>query len=275
MKSNKNTVVNAEARILDSMEDGFLRADTFGKIIMANRAIALMCGYASSEEMIGLHMKTLYANTEERDQLIKDIKEKNKLVNYELELKRKNGTTFWSLNNVKTFYDEEGNQLGTEGVIRDITEIRYTKEKLEHTNKVLASIRNVNKLITTEKEVPKLLQSICEILTAGKGYHNAWIMLLDEEGKFEAVYQTGLGKEFLEIASRLKKKFTTCALKTFELKEVISIANPVEDCMDCPLAKHYQDRGAMAAPIIHDNKLFGLITVSVPQKYLNKENLDL
>ncbi len=254
MKNKKKTVVNEEFSILNYMEDGFLRADTKGKIIMANLAIAEMCGYASPEEMIGLPMKTLYANPDKRDQMIEDIKEKNKLVNVELELKRKNGTIFWSLIIVKTFYDEKGNQLGTEGVIRDITEIRHTKEKLEHTNKVLATIRNVNKLITTEKDVPKLLQSICEILTSGKGYHNAWIILLNEEGKFEAVYQNGLGKEFLEIANRLKKnKFTTCALKTLELKEVVSISNPMEHCLDCPLAKHYQNRGAMTASIIHNN----------------------
>ena len=276
MKNNKKTVVNAEARILNSMEDGFLRADTNGKIIMANQAIAQMCGYASPEEMIGLPIKTLYANPDKRDQMIKELKEKNKLVNFELELKRKNGTTLWSLNNVKTFYDEKSNLLGTEGLIRDITEIRNTKEKLEHTNKVLANIRNVNKLITTEKEVPKLLQHICEILTDRKGYHNVWIMLLNEHGKFEAVYQTGLGKEFLELANLLKKnKFTSCALKTLEKKDVVSIANPMEDCHDCPLAKHYQNRGAMTAPIIYNNKLYGLITVSVPREYLIKEELDL
>ncbi len=276
MKNKKRVIVEDAARILNFMEDGFLRANIEGKIIMANRAIAQICGYASSEEMIGLPMKTLYANPTERNEMIKEIKVKGKLVNCELELKCKNGNTFWSLNNIKNFYDEKGNLLGTEGLIRDITEIRHTKKKLEHTNKVLAGIRNVNKLIITEKKVPELLQNICEILTSEKGYHNAWLLLLNETGKFEAVYQSGLGKEFQGIANRLKKnKFTKCALKALELKEFVSISNPIEDCLDCPLAKYYEDRGAITAPIIHNNKLYGLITVSIPRKYLIKEDVEL
>ncbi|MBI9039240.1 MAG: PAS domain S-box protein [Bacteroidales bacterium] len=263
-------------RIIRSLEDGFLRADNDGYIVMANEAIAAMCGYSSPEEMIGMHMKELYANPGERDHLINEIKEKGKLLNYQMELLRQDGSRFWSLNNIKTFSDEKGNLLGTEGVIRDITKLRHTEEKLEHANKVLAAIRNMNQLITVEKNTAKLLQGICNNLTENRGYHNVWIMLLNEKAKFESLYQAGLRNEFKHVEKKLKKgDFTKCAIETLKQKDVVIITDPKEECSDCSLAELYEDRGAMTAPIIHNDKLFGLITASIPKKYLTKYDFDL
>ena len=257
--------------ILRTLEDGFLRADTNGYIIMANETIAGMCGYSSSAEMIGVQMKKLYADPQQRDHLVKEIKEKGKLLNCELELLRKDGSRFWSLNNIKTFSDEKGNLLGTEGVIRDISKLKQTEDNLEHANKILAAIRNVNQLIVSHKDSAKLLQGICDNLTKDRGYHNAWIILLDEKGKFESVYQAGLGKEFKQVEKKLEKgEFTRCAIKTLKQKDIIVINDPKISCNDFSLAEYYEDRGAMTAPIIHDNKLFGLITASIPKKFLTQ-----
>lgn len=84
---SKKSLIDDGNRILMSLEDGFLRADTEGYITMANMAIAKMCGYSSPEKMIGLHMKTLYANPDDRNKMVKQIKAEGKLLNYKLKLK--------------------------------------------------------------------------------------------------------------------------------------------------------------------------------------------
>jgi PAS domain S-box-containing protein len=134
---NRNNHNYDPDRIIRLLEDGFYRADSNGYIVMANEAIAEMCGYSSPEEMIGLHVKKLYANPEENDNLINEIKEKGKVLNRELELLRKDGSCFWSLNNFKTFKDEEGNLPGTEGVIRDITYLKKIEMDLRDKEQLL------------------------------------------------------------------------------------------------------------------------------------------
>ena len=136
---NKETkkIINDADRILHSLEDGFLRADRDGYIIMANKAIATMCKYESPEAMLGMHIKKLYAYPEEREKMIAEIKAKGKLKNYELELLCKDGSRFWSLNNIKTFFDEEGKLLGTEGVVRELSNIKETEKKLRAANQQL------------------------------------------------------------------------------------------------------------------------------------------
>ncbi|MCF8222966.1 MAG: PAS domain S-box protein [Bacteroidales bacterium] len=118
------------ANILRSLEIGFLRADKDGFITTANEYIADMFGYSSPEEMIGLHMNNFYASANDRAYMINNLKSKGKLLNYEIKLRRKDGSSFWSLNNIKTFRDEHGNFLGTEGVVRDITNLREAEERL-------------------------------------------------------------------------------------------------------------------------------------------------
>ena len=263
-------------RIIRSLEDGFLRADNNGFIVMANEAIAEMCGYENPEEMIGLHMKDLYANPSERDHLIAEILEKGKIVNQKVELLRQDGSSFMSLCNIKSFYNDSGSRVGTEGVIRDITEIHRTEEELDHANKVLGAIRSVNQMINVEKNPAKLLKGICESLTKDRGYHNVWIMQLDDKGLFKSVFQSGLGKEFQQVERMLKKgDFTSCAIKTLKQKDIVVISNPKEKCSDCPLAKLYEERGAMAAPIYHNKKLYGLITASIPRKFLTQYDFHL
>jgi len=135
MKKNINNL----ERFIKSLEDGFLRADNDGYIIIANDAIAHMCKYSSPEEMIGLQMKELYANADDREYMISEIRSKGKLHNYELILKRKDGSIFWSLSNIKTFSDDNGKVLGTEGLIRDITSIKQTEEELRVANQQLSA----------------------------------------------------------------------------------------------------------------------------------------
>ncbi len=181
MKEKK--LVNDSERILRLLEEGFLRADTDGKIIMANEAIAAMCGYPSPDDMIGLHMKKLYANPTERDHLIKEIKEKGKQLNCELKLLRKDGSCFWSLSNIKTFHDEKGNFLGTEGVIRDITRQKQLEEQLQATNQQMVAneeeLRAANQqLVANEQQLrasnqqlvanQEELQAANQQLTAGE-----------------------------------------------------------------------------------------------------------
>ncbi|MCF7883660.1 MAG: PAS domain S-box protein [Candidatus Cloacimonetes bacterium] len=162
MTKKEKMIVNDAERILRSLEDGFLRADKDGFIIMANEAIAELCGYSSPEDMIGLHMKKLYADPAARDQMVKKIKQKGKLINYELELLRKDGTRFWSLNNIKIFCDEKGNLLGTEGVIRNITTVKQTENELQAVNQQLAA--NEQQLRAANQQ----LQAANQQLSAGE-----------------------------------------------------------------------------------------------------------
>jgi hypothetical protein len=96
-------------------------------------------------------------------------------------------------------------------------ERKQAEERTKHLILVLKAIRNVNQLITQEKDRDKLLKGACKCLTETRGYYNAWIALLDESGKLAASAQSGLGKKFAFMKKLLKAgKLTRCGKKALK-----------------------------------------------------------
>lgn len=135
--------------LLRNLDEGYLLADQDGVVVKANQTIADMCGYKTTDEIIGLHMKSFYAYPDERDAMISVIKKNNRLLNYGLKLKRKNGEIFWSFSNIRIIRNKQGKYLGTEGLIRDISDLKEAemqfikaKEKADNLNILLSDVTN-------------------------------------------------------------------------------------------------------------------------------------
>jgi len=60
--------------------------------------------------------------------------------------------------------------------------IEEPEQRLMNVTNVIRAIRDVNQLITREKDVNSLIKKSCRILTETRGYTTAWIIILDEKG---------------------------------------------------------------------------------------------
>jgi PAS domain S-box-containing protein len=94
--------------------------------------------------------------------------------------KKKNGEIFWGSLVVTVLRNNDGKPQGFLSMIQDITSRKQDEERIEHLNLVLRSIRNINQLITREKNRDGLIQGICDNLVSGRSFHCAWIILMDE-----------------------------------------------------------------------------------------------
>lgn len=140
-----------------------------------------------------------------------------------------------------------------------------TERKLEHLNRVLLAIRNVNQLITKEKDHDRLIQGACDNLIETRGYHGAWLALLDERGKPRAAAQAGLGDEFNSLRTMLNDGDTAyCVGLCLENPGVKVISSPRETCGTCPLIEKYNNLSAISVRLEHGRVIYGLLSVSVP-----------
>jgi len=143
--------------------------------------------------------------------------------------------------------------------------IAKSYEKIAHLNAILSAIRNVNQLIAMEKDRDRLLKGACERLTETRGYHNAWIALLDEAGMPVATSEAGLGEDFLPMVERLKRgELPACGQKALSEPGIVVTQDPLSTCTDCPLVEKYGGRWAMTVRLEHGEKLYGLLSVSIP-----------
>ena len=151
-------------------------------------------------------------------------------------------------------------------------ERKQAEELIKHLNLVLRAIRGVNQLIIREKELDRLLQGVCDILIETRGYHNAWIALLGESGKFITSAEAGLGEDFLPMVERLKRgDLPACAQKALKQSETVVIEDPPSTCTDCPLTEKYSGRGAMTVRLEHGGKVYGLLSVTIPTHFTAHE----
>jgi len=118
--------------LFESVKDAIFTSDKQGRLTDVNRAFLKMFGYKDREEVIGCDIaEKFYLRGEEGRKLAKRLKEKGFVTDYEIEVKRKDGTPFFisATSNLKR--DEEGEIIGTEGILRDVTERKKMEQKLQ------------------------------------------------------------------------------------------------------------------------------------------------
>lgn len=135
--------IHAQQQLLESInyniKEGIFRT-LKGQIIYVNKSFVEMFGYESEEEMASVDPYELYVDPSKRDYFVALMQENTFFVNEEVLFKRKDGSTFWGLiSSIKT-KDEQNGQIYYDGAIRNITELKETKEQLEQQNLELTKV---------------------------------------------------------------------------------------------------------------------------------------
>jgi PAS domain S-box-containing protein len=188
-------------RILDTMQDAYIRADTVGKIITVNPSAARMFGYASPGEMRGIPVSALYSHPAKRQEIVTRLEREGMVADAVELLLRMDSTTFWASINVQALRGEDGQLVGTEGIIRDITERKALEQAIEDTNKKLSLLNSITR------------HDVANQLTALRGYaqlaelSNPDPVVLDFLQKIETATDTIAGQiEFTKAYQELGEK---------------------------------------------------------------------
>ncbi len=128
--------------IFNNLQDAYFKADLEGIFTKVSPSAVRMYGYETEDELIGKPAKNLYADAKERDALISKLKEELKIVDYLGTGIRKDGTTYRVSMNIQFNYNEEGQIIGTSGVVRDITDRMMADENLKKSEEKYRNLFN-------------------------------------------------------------------------------------------------------------------------------------
>ncbi|MDD1693743.1 MAG: PAS domain S-box protein [Methanoregula sp.] len=132
--------------ILDNIQDVYYRSDTAGNLILASPTMVSLLGYDSVSDLIGKNIaQTFYYLPEERTILLAELSSRGAVTDYEVTLKRRDGTPVPVSTSSHRYYDENGKVLGVEGIFRDITERKEMEDTLRaNEEKYRSLVDNLN-----------------------------------------------------------------------------------------------------------------------------------
>ena len=129
--------------VIENIRDVFYRSDLEGRVRMGSPSGAKMFGYDSVEEMLGMPLDVFWPEPQKRQQLYAEIQRNGIASDFEALLRKKDGSTFHASLTTHFYYDEQGNVLGTEGIIRDISARKKAEKALRKSEE---QFRNVFEL---------------------------------------------------------------------------------------------------------------------------------
>jgi PAS domain S-box-containing protein len=117
--------------VLENIQDIYYRSDAAGNLGLASPSAAHLFGYESVSELVGKNIaQSFYYYPEERAKLLADLSREGSVTDYEVTVKKRDGTPVIVSTSSHKYYDSSGNFLGVEGIFRDITRQKQTENAL-------------------------------------------------------------------------------------------------------------------------------------------------
>ena len=119
--------------IFENAVEGIFQTTVEGRFMTANPAMARIFGYDSSEELLGDISSIgdqLYVEPERRKEFTRVVVRDGLVSGFEAQVLRKDGTPAWISINARAVYGDEGEVVGYEGTVEDITERKRAEEAL-------------------------------------------------------------------------------------------------------------------------------------------------
>ena len=142
-------------RLFESVGCGVYISSKEGKFLDANQALLDMLGYKDKEEFLEIDIaKDLYLRPGDRGRFQEIVERDGRVVDYEVDFKRKDGTPIPILHTGHVRYDHEGNVLGYEGINVDQSQRKQMEKELKEAhdflNKIIMS--SPNAIMATDME---------------------------------------------------------------------------------------------------------------------------
>lgn len=124
--------------IFDNMQDIYFYADTSGLLRNVSPAVERY-GYRR-QELLGRHVETVFFSMEERELFLAELARERAVSDFEVRLKYADGTPFSASISARLILGDDGRCLGTEGIVRDISERKRQEAALKEAKELYETL---------------------------------------------------------------------------------------------------------------------------------------
>lgn len=157
-KRTEVALLSAEQKyrsIFENAVEGIFQTTPDGRYITANPMLARIYGYDSPEALITTITDLdhqLYVNPQRRSEFIRRIQERGTVWGFESQVYRQDGNIIWISENARAIRGENGQLLGFEGSVEDITAQKHATEELRKRDRLLQAVAEATNTLLAEMD---------------------------------------------------------------------------------------------------------------------------
>ena len=129
--------------LFDNNRDGIYISTVAGKVIDVNQAALEITGFTSKKEFLKQNTRNHYANPADRTRFKKEISKHGFVKDFEVTLKKRNGTLVICHLTSTALKSEDGKVIGYQGIIRDVTKLKRAEERIIKSEKRYKHLLNI------------------------------------------------------------------------------------------------------------------------------------
>jgi two-component system, cell cycle sensor histidine kinase and response regulator CckA len=253
---------------IDYAPIGMVLVEPEGKQYKTNKAFSEMTGY-SEKELLEMNFQRIThpddyaAGSNAVRQLIEGKIESASL---ETRCLKKNGNVIDIYLTISLLRSSSGSPSYLLKQVQDITARKQAEQRIEHLNRVLRAMRDVNQLIIRESDPQTLIQEASRLLVDNRGYAFALIVLTDENGRLQSWAGSGAASSSETIIATLERQGAPpCYDIIRSVEGVITIDDRSGVCKKCPIVRDCTKAPSLGVRLRHENTNFGCIIAALDQ----------
>jgi PAS domain S-box-containing protein len=125
--------------LFEGVPIGLYRTTPSGQILDINPVLVHLLGYPNREMLMTVSVPDLYMNSGERNRWLAQIEREGIVRDFEVQLRKYDGTIIWVRDTGKAVRDDSGQAVYYNGNIEDITDIHRAEEEIQFKNVILST----------------------------------------------------------------------------------------------------------------------------------------
>ena len=140
------------------MQEGVFAATPEGKLLDCNDAFVRMLGHHSREELMALNLDAeVYASPERRDAFRHEVELHNYVRNFEVQLRRKDGSLLSAMESSFATRDSAGKIERYQGFLLDVSEKKQAEDEIRRRNRELNALNAIAMIASQSFDLDEIL----------------------------------------------------------------------------------------------------------------------
>ncbi len=164
--------------IFENALEGIFQTTLDGRYLVANPMLARIYGYESPQALISSMDKIgeqVYVDPQRRQEFVQLLLEQGVVFDFESQIYHRDGQVIWISESARNIYDAQGQVIGFEGTVEDITARKAAEQELQRREHLLRSVADVSHHLLTNPDYEAAIATSLATLGEAAGVDRVYI----------------------------------------------------------------------------------------------------